>query len=196
MLHFKLTSVEEAELDLSVVHLMPLLSLSRTQSLPLTRLVLNILLHCCFFHRHEGLFFYFIFQKATLHKGLEQSLRPCECYFKTFMQFFNAYLPNKPSDIVWPLPNQGPYPAFLEVGGRPLAWLQLELHHALEVFGGFLHRLPSQLQSMICSLGFCSLLHFLSQRKVLHVLFQCGRPLFPATFVHGTSKHILLLGLK
>lgn len=43
-------------------------------------------------------------------------------------------------------------------------------------FWGFLHRLLSQLQSTICSLGFCSLLHFLSQWKVLHVLFWCGQP--------------------
>lgn len=92
------------------------------------------------------------------------------------MQFLDSYLSNKPSDIITPLSNQEPYPESSEVGGRPLSSLQSELHHALEVLGGFLHRLLSQLQSMICSFGFCRLLHFLSQWKVLHVLFQCGRP--------------------
>lgn len=152
------------------------LLLSPTQSLPQTRPVSSILLHCCFLTDTKEGFFYFIFQKETLCKRFEQSLRPCECYVKAFMQFFNAYLSNKPSGIITPLSNQGPYPESSEVGGRPLASLQLDLHHALEVFGGFLHRSPSQLQSMICCLGFCSLLHFLSQWKVLHVLFQCGHP--------------------
>lgn len=111
-------SVEEEELELFVVHLMPLLSVALTY----TKFTLNKASCKCtavFFHRHKGLF-YFIFQKATLRKRLEQSLRPCECYFKAFMQFFYAYLPNK-HDTVTPLPNQGPYPASLEVGGRPLA---------------------------------------------------------------------------
>lgn len=80
------------------------------------------------------------------------------------------------------------YPEVVEVGGRPLAWLQLELYHAFEGFGGFLHRLLSQLQSMICSLGFCSLLHFLSQWKVLRVLFQCGRPPPPCYFCTGNFQ--------
>lgn len=120
----------------------------------------------------------FIFQKATLCKRLEQSLRPCECYFKAFMQFLNAYFSNKPSDTVTSLPNQGPYPKSLEVweasclttvGVAPCPWR----------FWGF-----SSQVTMTASKHdlFPWILHFLSQWKVLHVLFQCGRPPPPCYF--------------
>lgn len=115
-------SLEEAELNLFVVHhLMPSSVAFTYTKLTPDKTSFKYLLHCCFFTDTKEVFFYFIFQKATLHKRLQQSLRPCESYLKAFMQFFNAYLSNKPSDIITPLSNQGPYPESSEVGGRPLA---------------------------------------------------------------------------
>lgn len=128
-------SVEEAELDLFVVHLlMPLSSVALTYTkFTLNKTSFKYTSALPVFHRHKVVFFlYFIFQKAALCKRLEQSLRPCECYFKAFMQFLNAYFSNKPSDIVTSLPNQGPYPESLEVweasclttvGVAPCPWM-------------------------------------------------------------------------
>lgn len=109
------------------------------------------------------------------------------------MQFCDAYLSNKSSDTVTSLPNHGPYPQSSEFGGRPLGWLQLELHDVLWGLGCFLHNYHG-FKTWFVPFGFALCCTSFFNERFSISPFGVGSPLLCAPFVHETSKHSLLLG--
>lgn len=120
-------------------------------------------------------------------------LRISKYYSKAFMQFCDAYVSNNSSDTVTSLPNQGPYPQSSEFGGRPLGWLQLELHDVLWGLGCFLHNYHD-FKTWFVPFGFALCCTSFFNEKFSISPFGVGGPLLCAPFVHETSKHSLLLG--